>query len=130
MAEVPKQQGRRARKGPAEPAVGPSTPATAAVEEVSPAESSATLFAASQERLGQLFRILRAATWVDFTCYKQGTVQRRILRRMRLRQVDSLAAYVHDVWHNREELDALYHDLFINVTRFFRNPDTFEALKR
>jgi len=99
-------------------------------EEDPSAESSATLFAASQERLGQLFRILRAATRVDFTCYKQGTVQRRILRRMRLRQVDSLAAYVHDVWQNREELDALYHDLFIKVTGFFRNPGTFEALKR
>jgi two-component system, chemotaxis family, CheB/CheR fusion protein len=92
--------------------------------------SSATLFATSQERLGQLFRILRAATGVDFSFYKQSTVRRRILRRMRLRRVDSLAAYLHCVMQNREELDALYHDLFSKVTRFFRDPDTFEALKR
>ncbi len=29
---------------------------------------------------------------------------------------------------NHDEVDALYHDLLINVTSFFRNPEAFETL--
>src|SRR5262245_58346028 len=43
--------------------------------------------------------------------------------------MDSLAEYADDIKQHPEELDDLYHDLLIKVTGFFRDPETFEALK-
>jgi two-component system CheB/CheR fusion protein len=79
--------------------------------------------------LREVFRLLRAATGVDFASYKQSTIRRRITRRMTLRKTDSLAEYADNIKQHPEELDALYHDLLIKVTGFFRDPETFEALK-
>ena len=83
----------------------------------------------SQDGLSQIFRLLRAARGVDFTCYKQSTIRRRITRRMTLGKMDSLAEYAQYIKDHPEELEALYHDLLIKVTGFFRDPETFEALK-
>ena len=47
---------------------------------------------------------------------------------MVLRNIESLAKYVAGLQDNRAELDALYRDMLINVTSFFREPETFEAL--
>jgi two-component system, chemotaxis family, CheB/CheR fusion protein len=82
------------------------------------------------EDIGPILRLLRRATGVEFTHYKPSTISRRILRRMALRQLDSFGAYAADLRDHPEELDALYHDLLIKVTGFFRDPNTFEALRR
>ena len=82
------------------------------------------------EDMSPILRLLRGATGVEFTHYKPSTISRRILRRMALRQLDSFGAYAADLRDHPEELDALYHDLLIKVTGFFRNPHAFEALKR
>jgi two-component system CheB/CheR fusion protein len=79
--------------------------------------------------LRQVFRLLRASQGVDFALYKQNTIRRRITRRMTLRKIESLTEYAQDIKEHPEELDALYHDLLIKVTGFFRDPATFEALK-
>ena len=73
--------------------------------------------------------LLRAATGVDFTRYKPTTIQRRLQRRMVLHKLDGLADYVKYVHENPSELQALYQDILIHVTRFFREPASFEALK-
>jgi len=73
--------------------------------------------------------LLRAATGVDFTRYKPTTIQRRLQRRVVLQKLDSLSDYVKFVQANPSELQALYQDILIHVTRFFREPDSFEALK-
>src|SRR5262249_33113720 len=74
--------------------------------------------------------MLRAATGVDFTRYKPTTIQRRLQRRMVLHKLDSLGDYVKYVQENPTELQALYQDILIHVTRFFREPASFEALKK
>ena len=74
--------------------------------------------------------LLRSQFGVDFTLYKTGTVERRIRRRMALRRVGNLAAYGDLLRHDVGELSALYNDLLIGVTRFFRDPDVFEALSK
>ncbi len=94
-----------------------------------PADPSPILESAGQEGLHQLLRLLRVASGVDFTCYRQNTIQRRITRRMTLCKMDSLADYIRYLQAHSEELDALYHDLLIKVTGFFRDPGTFEVLK-
>lgn len=73
--------------------------------------------------------LLRHATGVDFAGYKPSTIQRRIMRRVLLSQRRTLAEYVQLLRENATEVQALYQDLLINVTEFFRNPDAFAALK-
>jgi two-component system CheB/CheR fusion protein len=73
--------------------------------------------------------LLRAATGVDFSRYKPTTIHRRLQRRMVLHKLDGLGDYVKYVHENPSELQALYQDILIHVTRFFREPASFEALK-
>jgi two-component system CheB/CheR fusion protein len=91
-------------------------------------ESEPPLPAPAPEDMGQSLRLLRGATKVEFTHYKPSTISRRIMRRMALRQLESFGAYAAYLQAHAEELDALYHDLLIKVTRFFRDPDAFKAL--
>ncbi|MDQ2932621.1 MAG: ATP-binding protein [Gemmatimonadota bacterium] len=74
--------------------------------------------------------LLRRRFAVDFTLYKTGTIERRIRRRMALRKIDSFAAYVDVLRQDQKELEALYGDLLIGVTRFFRDPEVFALLSR
>jgi two-component system CheB/CheR fusion protein len=85
---------------------------------------------APQEPLGQIFGLLRTAMGVDFTQYKSTTTLRRITRRMTLRKMDRLEDYVLELKENHGEVQALYHDLLIKVTNFFRDPESFESLQR
>ena len=79
--------------------------------------------------MGQIFRLLRRATKVDFSEYKPPTIGRRIQRRMVLHRIDKLSDYAALLHRDRSEINALYQDLLINVTSFFRNPEAFVALK-
>lgn len=87
------------------------------------------LFAESEVQLKRIFNILQSVANVDFSLYKSTTIKRRIARRMLLGRIDNLADYVVLLKNNRSELEDLYEDLLINVTSFFRDPDSFEALK-
>ncbi|MGE3777215.1 MAG: chemotaxis protein CheB [Pirellulaceae bacterium] len=77
-----------------------------------------------------LFQLLRDAYGIDFSYYKPATVRRRTERRMQLAQVADLPAYVDLVRRDRQELDALYGDLLIGVTSFFRDEEAFRALEQ
>ena len=77
----------------------------------------------------RIFKLLRDASGVDFTFYKKPTIRRRVARRMALKNVERLSEYLKDLQSNREELDALYQDLLIQVTSFFRDPDVFRVLR-
>jgi len=80
--------------------------------------------------LNKIFLLLRTRTGIDFTHYKQNTIQRRIKRRMVLHQLDKTKHYVKFLQAHPKELDALFQDMLINVTSFFRDPETFDALKK
>ncbi len=81
-------------------------------------------------KLKKIFRLLRTATGVDFTYYKQSTLERRIQRRMALRGFKDLEDYSRDLEWNRDEAKALCESFFITVTAFFREPAVFEKLKK
>jgi two-component system CheB/CheR fusion protein len=81
------------------------------------------------EQFARVFSILRSATGVDFSHYKLPTIRRRMHRRMLLRRIDNLEAYIAFLQQNPKEVEALYHDILIHVTRFFRDADSFEALR-
>ena len=79
--------------------------------------------------LAKVFRLLRVKTGVDFSLYKRATINRRILRRMVLQKIGSFPDYIARLESDPAEVDALYHDILIKVTRFFRDPKIFEILK-
>ncbi|MEO8427835.1 MAG: PAS domain S-box protein [Verrucomicrobiota bacterium] len=74
--------------------------------------------------------LVRNHSGVDFSLHKSSTIQRRITRRMVLKQMKALDDYAAFLRKNAKELDALYSDLLISVTSFFRNPAAFETLKQ
>jgi two-component system, chemotaxis family, CheB/CheR fusion protein len=80
--------------------------------------------------MSQVFRLLRRVTKVDFSEYKPPTIGRRIQRRMALNKVEKIGDYLALLQRDRGEVNALYQDLLINVTSFFRNPEAFDALKQ
>ncbi|MBW4470615.1 MAG: PAS domain-containing protein [Stenomitos rutilans HA7619-LM2] len=83
----------------------------------------------SQDALTVIFSLLRRTTGVDFTHYKQTTLNRRIQRRMVLYKLEHLEDYARYLQNNATEVMALYQDCLIHVTSFFRDPESFDALK-
>ncbi len=76
----------------------------------------------------EILEIVRGVTGVDFTQYKVSSLYRRISRRMILHRLEGIRDYARFLRKNSGEVEALYQDILISVTRFFRNPETFEAL--
>ena len=79
--------------------------------------------------LNTVFHLLRRSTGVDFTQYRQSTILRRIHRRMVVHKMDNVREYAKYAQSSPTEIKALYQDMLINVTSFFRNPTVFEGLK-
>jgi two-component system CheB/CheR fusion protein len=77
----------------------------------------------------RILAIVRQVSGADFSLYRGTTIRRRILRRLALHGHRSLSEYADRLTVENEEVEALYRDLLINVTSFFRDPDVFEALK-
>jgi two-component system, chemotaxis family, CheB/CheR fusion protein len=83
----------------------------------------------SESALKKIFIILRALTGHDFSQYKPSTIQRRIERRMAVHQIETEEGYVSFIQQTPEEVDALFRDMLIGVTNFFRDPEAFTALE-
>jgi two-component system CheB/CheR fusion protein len=83
-----------------------------------------------EDDLNRIFIMLRSAKGIDFTTYKRSTIMRRITRRMLLQKIEGIEKYVTYLKQNPSEIETLYQDILINVTSFFREPETFDALKR
>jgi two-component system CheB/CheR fusion protein len=83
-----------------------------------------------EARFGTILALVRAATGIDFSLYREKMIKRRILRRLALRNVNSLAEYSARLETDSDELMALQRDLLIGVTSFFRDPESFERLKK
>jgi len=81
------------------------------------------------DALASIFALLKSATGVDFSHYKPTTIARRIQRRMVLYKLDSLEDYAQYLRHNSAEVTALYGEILIHVTSFFRDPEAFEKLR-
>ena len=72
---------------------------------------------------------LRAHTGHDFSQYKQTTLVRRVERRMAMHQAESPSDYLLLIRDQPTELEALFRDLLIGVTNFFRDPEAFKLLQ-
>ncbi|HEY9643453.1 MAG TPA: chemotaxis protein CheB [Coleofasciculaceae cyanobacterium] len=83
-----------------------------------------------RDALSTIFGLLRTAVGVDFSQYKHTTIQRRIFRRMALYRLEKLTDYVRYLQETPAEVQALYQEILIHVTSFFRDASAFETLKR
>ena len=79
--------------------------------------------------LKKIFILVRTQTSHDFSQYKPSTTCRRIERRMAVHQIDSTDAYVKYLQQTPSEVEALFRDLLIGVTHFFRDAEAFEVLE-
>jgi two-component system CheB/CheR fusion protein len=80
------------------------------------------------EALQRIFVLLRRHSKHDFSLYKQNTVHRRLERRMAVNRIERMTDYALFVQQSPRELDTLFRELLIGVTRFFRDQEVFESL--
>ncbi|PXW95240.1 two-component system CheB/CheR fusion protein [Sphaerotilus hippei] len=78
---------------------------------------------------GRILALLRTGTGHDFSLYKKSTVGRRIERRMAQHNIEDVEVYARFLKEHPAELKALFRELLINVTSFFRDPQAFVVLK-
>jgi len=83
-----------------------------------------------QQHLQKIFFLIRSNTGHDFSNYKQNTIRRRIERRLAVHRIDKMDEYVRYLQQTPTEREALFKDLLIGVTNFFRDPEAFEILQQ
>jgi len=79
--------------------------------------------------LDQIFQRILEQTGYDFSGYKSKTINRRINRRMAVNRIENLEDYVILLQSENKEVQALFKDLLISVTEFFRDTEQFEELR-
>ncbi|NMT62770.1 chemotaxis protein CheB [Marinobacter orientalis] len=82
----------------------------------------------SLRQLDSIFSLLRQHTRHDFSLYKPSTLNRRIERRMAIHGIADLKDYTRFLADNSQEVQLLFQELLIGVTRFFRDPETWDYL--
>src|SRR3984893_5420227 len=86
--------------------------------------------AVDEEQLRRILGHLKMRTGHDFSKYKRSTVLRRIARRMQVTGTGDLREYYEILREQGDEAQALFGDMLISVTTFFRDHDAFEALRK
>jgi len=94
-----------------------------------PAQDAAEAPPIEEDELVTVFRLLQRQTGVDFANYKPTTFQRRLQRRMALQKCLNLNEYIQYLQEHPDEIQALYQDVLITVTSFFRDPEVYTALQ-
>jgi two-component system, chemotaxis family, CheB/CheR fusion protein len=93
-----------------------------------PRPSSDTLTEADGEAMQRILSHLRVRSGHDFSSYKKPTIRRRIARRMQVQRATTMADYFAALRENPQEAHALFADLLISVTTFFRDTNAFDKL--
>ena len=92
------------------------------------AEPSEPLDASDEEAMQRILSHLRVRSGHDFSNYKKSTIRRRIARRMQVERAATMNDYLAILRDSQREAQALFADLLISVTMFFRDTSTFEKL--
>ncbi|HNN93494.1 MAG TPA: PAS domain S-box protein, partial [Pseudomonadota bacterium] len=82
------------------------------------------------DQVHEILHLLRERTDNDFSGYKENTILRRIARRMLVKQIDNLQEYIGIIRGSPAEAEALFRDLLIGVTGFFRDSEVFDSLQQ
>jgi two-component system, chemotaxis family, CheB/CheR fusion protein len=89
-----------------------------------------TLRAQIAANMSRIHAILRRRSGHDFSQYKENTIARRLERRMKALQIETVEQYVQALDRQTDEADKLFNDLLIGVTQFFRDTEAFAALEK
>ncbi|MFO6463490.1 chemotaxis protein CheB [Jannaschia sp. KMU-145] len=92
-------------------------------------EKAAELSSFVSDHVQEICRALQKTVGHDFTGYKPSTIMRRIERRMHVLEIQEASNYLKRIEADEQECEALFRDLLINVTNFFRDPDIFEKVR-
>lgn len=84
---------------------------------------------AHENAIRKICILLRTETGHDFSLYKFSTVQRRIERRMAVQGIGHIEDYARFLRQTPAEASALFRDLLIGVTHFFRDTNAFKAVE-
>jgi two-component system, chemotaxis family, CheB/CheR fusion protein len=79
--------------------------------------------------LEQIIAEVRLRSGQELSMYTRGTVLRRVRKRMQLRHVETLPAYLETLSSRSSEAQALYDELLFTATEFFREPEVFAWLQ-
>jgi two-component system CheB/CheR fusion protein len=79
--------------------------------------------------LNEILSLLQGQTRYDFRPYRRNMILRRVLRRMGLHEIQTLADYLRYLNENPSEMASLCNDLLIGVTAFFRDPEVYQDLE-
>jgi two-component system, chemotaxis family, CheB/CheR fusion protein len=80
------------------------------------------------EAMARILSHLRVRSGHAFSSYKKSTIRRRIARRMQVQRAATMADYLVNLRENPQEAQALFSDLLISVTTFFRDMSAFDRL--
>ncbi len=83
----------------------------------------------STQMLNKIFQLIKNKTGHDFSQYKRNTIFRRIERRMNSHQMVQFSEYVQYLQDHSFEVEHLFKELLIGVTKFFRDPEAFALLQ-
>ncbi|WP_457268775.1 CheR family methyltransferase [Pedobacter sp. UYEF25] len=93
------------------------------------ADDGTNAYKSNLVHIQKILMLLRSHTGHDFALYKKNTISRRIERRVAFQQLPDYEHYVNFLRENPTEIDVLFNDLLIGVTKFFRDKQAFDALK-
>jgi two-component system, chemotaxis family, CheB/CheR fusion protein len=77
----------------------------------------------------ELLQYLHVARGFDFQGYKPTTLARRVRKRMSQLGIESYDAYQEYIELHQDEFRELFNTILINVTNFFRDPESWQALR-
>jgi two-component system CheB/CheR fusion protein len=103
-----------------------ATPETLGDETTEPVEALAP---AADPRWAELLQYLHVARGFDFQGYKPTTLARRVRKRMNLLGIETYDAYQEHIELHQGEFRELFNTILINVTNFFRDIESWEALR-
>lgn len=83
-----------------------------------------------ENTLGKIMSIVRNKVGVDFAYYKPNTIIRRLERRISINQINNFENYVTFLDQSPKEINILYKELLIGVTKFFRDQESFDILQK
>jgi two-component system, chemotaxis family, CheB/CheR fusion protein len=81
-----------------------------------------------RELIRRIIAHVHARTGHDFSQYKRSTLLRRVQRRLQIYGVSTLESYLDTLRQNPTEASALFNDILIGVTSFFRDRESWEKL--
>lgn len=85
---------------------------------------------ADLDDLSKIAMILRKHANIDFSSYKENTILRRLDRRIKINRCVDIKSYIQLLSESDQEKEVLFKEMLIGVTRFFRDEEAYDSLKK